>query len=179
MMKKLIIYKSQSGFTEKYAKWLAEELNCQAITLKEAKKVNLQEFDLVLYGGGVHASIISGLKEFKQLSDGRNKKIIFFCTGATPAEELKIIENIKTANFNSEERDNIPFFYLQSGLNYEKLGGPQKIMMKMFAKMLAKKENKTEEEKAMAEVIKDSYDISDKKYIQPIIALVKDMEESK
>ena len=46
-------------------------------------------------------------------------------------------------------------------------------MMKMFAKMMANKKDKTEEEKGMAEMIGKSYDISDRKYILPIAEYIK------
>ena len=45
-------------------------------------------------------------------------------------------------------------------------------MMKMFAKMVEKKD-KTPEEKGMAEIIGKSYDISDRKYIVPIVECLK------
>ena len=37
-MKTIIVYSSQTGFTKRYADWLAEELGADAITLDEAKK---------------------------------------------------------------------------------------------------------------------------------------------
>jgi hypothetical protein len=179
-MKKIVIYKSQSGFTKKYATWIAEELNCQVCSMKEAKKINLREFDLILYGGGVHASTINGLKEIKKQLGGLNKdRDIIFCTGATPSEEIKIINAIQTKNFDEEEIERIPFFYLQSGLNYDEMEGVQRFVMKIFANMLQKKTDKTEEETAMADMIKASYDITDRKFITPIINLVKEKEVSK
>ena len=38
-MKTLIIYTSQTGFTKKYAEWLAERTGGDVLELKEAKKV--------------------------------------------------------------------------------------------------------------------------------------------
>ncbi len=46
-------------------------------------------------------------------------------------------------------------------------------MMKMLAKSLASKKNATENDKKQAEMISHSYNISDKKYIVPIIAELK------
>ena len=46
------------------------------------------------------------------------------------------------------------------------------MMMKMFIKMLKSKKNKTEEEEIMIKMISGSYDISDKKYIEPIIEYI-------
>ena len=49
--------------------------------------------------------------------------------------------------------------------------------MKMFVKTLKAKKGKTEKEQAMAKMISASYDISDKKYIEPILDCInhKDM----
>ena len=41
--------------------------------------------------------------------------------------------------------------------------------MKMFIKMLEAKKNKTDTEREMIKMISTSYDISDKKYIEPIV----------
>ena len=48
-----------------------------------------------------------------------------------------------------------------------------KFMMKMFTTMLANKKDATESERNMAQMITHSYDISDKKYIEPILAELK------
>ncbi len=48
-----------------------------------------------------------------------------------------------------------------------------KIMMKMFIKMLKAKKDKTEEEQEMIKIISKSYDISDRKYIEPILKCLK------
>ena len=46
-------------------------------------------------------------------------------------------------------------------------------MMKMFIKALKAKKDKTEEEQEMIKMISTSYDISDKKYIEPILECLK------
>ena len=47
-----------------------------------------------------------------------------------------------------------------------------KIAMKAFASMMKKKKNPTEDEKKMAKYIDHSYDISDEKYIEPIVQYI-------
>ena len=37
-MNTLVIYSSQTGFTERYAKWIAETLDADVLSIKEAKK---------------------------------------------------------------------------------------------------------------------------------------------
>ncbi|MGL5440713.1 MAG: flavodoxin domain-containing protein [Filifactoraceae bacterium] len=53
-MKSIVIYSSQTGFTEKYAKCLADRLAGQAMDIKEAKKKEdsfFESFDALVYGG--------------------------------------------------------------------------------------------------------------------------------
>ena len=56
------------------------------------------------------------------------------------------------------------------GFNYEKMSAASKFKMKMFLKVLKAKKDKTKEEEVMIKMIASSYDISDKKYIEPILA---------
>lgn len=46
-------------------------------------------------------------------------------------------------------------------------------MMKMFVKTLKAKKNKTEQEHEMIKFLSASYDISDKRYIEPILECLK------
>ncbi len=46
-------------------------------------------------------------------------------------------------------------------------------MMKMFLNMLTAKKNKTDTELEMIKMLSTSYDISDKKYIEPILQCLK------
>jgi hypothetical protein len=45
-----------------------------------------------------------------------------------------------------------------------------KLMMKLFIKTLKARKNQTEAEREMVKMISSSYDISDKKYIEPILS---------
>jgi menaquinone-dependent protoporphyrinogen IX oxidase len=176
-MNKIVVYKSQSGFTKMYGELIAEKLMCDAVSMKEMKIKKLKDYDVIIFGGGVHAGSINGLKNVKKIVGKLvNKKLVVFCTGATPAEEIKSIEEIKNRNFSKSELSDIPFFYLQSGLNYNKMNVSGKMMMKLLLKMLENKADKTEQDIAMANMIKESYDISDKKYIHSLVTCVKEMD---
>ena len=47
-------------------------------------------------------------------------------------------------------------------------------MMKLFQKMAGAKKDKTAADLEMLEMISHSYDISDKKYIEPIVKLLRE-----
>ena len=53
------------------------------------------------------------------------------------------------------------------------MSAPSKLMMKMFVKMMKAKKDKTEAEQIMVKMLSSSYDISDKKYIDPILQYLK------
>lgn len=47
-MKKIVIYKSKTGFAEKYAEWIAKALECEAEELKNISSKKLQDYDIIL-----------------------------------------------------------------------------------------------------------------------------------
>ena len=171
-MKTIVIYKSKTGFTKRYAEWIAKDLGCEALSADKVSAKELQQYQTIIYGGGIMAGQIGGLKKLKGVIAGNpDKKLIVFATGATPAEALKEKDTIKEANFTTEESKNIPYFYFQSGINYEDMKLGAKLLMKMFAAMLGKKKSKTAEEQGMVETITKSADYSDIKFIQSIFFL--------
>ena len=44
-MKALVIYTSQTGFTKKYAEWIAKRLKADLLDVRDAKKKKKDEFD--------------------------------------------------------------------------------------------------------------------------------------
>ena len=68
-----------------------------------------------------------------------------------------------------EELKAIRWFYCPGGLNYEKMSVTSKTMMKMFVKSLDSKKDKTEDDVNQIIMMSSSYDISDIKYIEPIL----------
>lgn len=173
-MKTIVIYKSKTGFTEKYAKWIAEELKCEVASIEKVSKNNLKEYNLVIYGGGLYAGNIGGLKKIKKrLAENSQVKLVVFATGATPVGAEEVINTTWKSNLTEEELKTIPHFYMQSGLNYEKMGFFDRMMMRAFSKMLSKKEDKTAEEAGTQLAITKSHDISSREYITPLIQYVK------
>ncbi len=68
-----------------------------------------------------------------------------------------------------EQKKYIEVFYCQGGFNYDKMKPQYKLAMKLFVSTLKNKKNATEKEKAVAEIVSSSYDVSDIKYIEPIV----------
>lgn len=172
-MKTIVIYYSQTGFTEKYAKWIAEETGADCLALTAAKREDLSAYDTIIFGSFACAGTIRKLDWFKKNLEGwADKKLILFCTGANPADSPGI-RSFFEQNLREPAFQKVSGFYCPGGLNYEKMPAFSKMMMKMFVKMLRSKKDKTDADEEMIRVISVSYDISDKKYIEPILQYLK------
>lgn len=166
----LILYKSKTGFTKKYADLIAGETGGTTMDFKKGTPELLSSFDKILFGSRMHAGRIDGLSEARSLfQKGHIQPSALFVTGAMPNTEKKALEEMWQNNLTSEELAGLPHFYMQSGLCYEKMNFTDKAMMKMFSFMMNQKKNKTPDEIRFAKMIACSYDISSKEYIQPLL----------
>ncbi len=64
-MKTIVIYNSQTGFTKRYAKWIAEATGADCFELSAAKKKNLSAYEAIIFGNWTCAGGISKLSWFK------------------------------------------------------------------------------------------------------------------
>ena len=172
-MKIIVIYNSQTGFTKRYAEWIAEAAGADCLELSAAKKRSLTAYEAIIFGGWACAGGISKISWFKgNIDKWGDKKLIVFCVGASPMDSPEIEPALKR-NFSESEMEKVNIFYCPGGFNYEKMSAPSKIMMKMFIKAQKAKKDKTEAEQEMIKMISASYDISDKKYIESILQCLK------
>ena len=169
-MKSLVIYKSKTGFTEKYANWISNELNCDIKKYEDVSKNLVNEYDLIIYGAGVYAGKIGGLDKIKKLGI-RNNKLIVFASGATPIEAGDTIDRVWKSNFSEEEIKEIPHYYMPGGISYERMAFFSKLVIKALSKML--KKNKEMREKSGNMDLEKSYDSSSKEYIKPLVEFVR------
>lgn len=169
-MKTIVIYNSQTGFTKQYAQWIAQELQCDSISLQRINEIALSEFDTIIFGSWCHAGRIKKLNwVFEELKKDANKNYVVFAVGASPMNSPDVE---KTMEQNIPKNSIVKGFYFQGGLNYEKMNLSSRAMMKLFSSMLKKKKDATESEKKMAEMVSRSYDISDKRFIVPLLRYV-------
>ena len=175
MSKNVIVYKSNYGSTEIYAKWIAKELASDIYESKEIKVDKLKEYDNIILGGGLYAGGILGSsiinKNFDMIKD---KKIIVFTVGLSPIEDKEIFKPIIEKNFTLEMRKSISFFHLRGGIDYKKLSIIHKVMMAMLKFMLSRKipEELTEDDKLMLKTYGDKVDFIDVNTAKEIVSYV-------
>lgn len=172
-----IFYSSHYGATQQYAKWLSEELNCSCVEIKKSAGDCFSDCDILIYGGGLYAGNINGIKRFKKnLSAVKDKQVIVFIVGLASNNNPVIQEYINKA-FTQEEQKSIKFFYLRGCMEENKLNAIHRIMIKMLRTILKKKPE--------SELTEDDKDITasrpvnhvSKESLTPIIEYISEQKE--
>ena len=142
-----IVYTSNTGYTEKYAKMLGEKTDLPVFSLKEAEK-QLAKDGEILYLGWMMAGKIQGCDKAAQRY--RVAAVCGVCMGATGSQ----IEDARKATKLPED---LPVFTMQGGFDMKKLRGTYKMMMSVMAKTVGKKlknkADRTPEEDQMLEML--------------------------
>jgi len=176
MNKGVILYQSKYGATKKYANWLIEETGFDCVETKNAKVVNLQEYDVIILGGGVYASGIAGLQFLKknigQLAD---KKIVVFAVGASPYDE-KEIQQIRELHFKNE-LSSIPLFYCRGAWDEGKMKFVDRTLCNMLKKAVAKQNSEEYEpwQKALMCAVGQKCDWTNKSYLEPLLKYIQEL----
>lgn len=172
-MKIAVVYKSKTGFVEKYARWIAKELSADIFKTSETAIDKLLAYDTIIYGGGLYVSGINGIKLItKNLGKLEGKKIIVFASGATPPRK-EALEDVINHNFTAEQQKEIKFFYLRGGFDYGKLTLKDKILMTLLKWKIESKNKLTADEKGMYAAYQKPVDFTKKKNIEELIAYVR------
>ena len=175
-MKTLVIYTSQTGFTKRYAEWISVELNADIYDLKDVKKKTndfFETYEAIIYAGWCMAGMVVKVKWFfERAAYWKNKKLSIVAVGASPNENPEVDEFLNNL-LPDEQRPLIKAFYCQGGINYDKMKFPSRTAMKMFANYLKNNKNSSEDDRKKGEMISKSYDISDKRFIDPVVDYVR------
>lgn len=135
-MSGIVIYGSKYGTTETYAKELASRLAFDCKQYSDLKKVDMEQYEIVIYGGGLYAGGVLGLKEaLANCNNFQGKRFVLFTVGLSDVTKPETISSIRksvTAQLPMEllQEDNL--FCLRGGIDYGKLTLGHKGMMKIL-----------------------------------------------
>ena len=168
-MKRILVgYKSISGFTKTYADWIAQTLGADLLSAKQITPKLLRTYDIIIYGGSLHASGIAGLKclPLDKLAD---KTIIVFCTGASPKTGA-LVELLRKENLPVQSQ--IPLFYMRGGFDFSKLDFWNKILMRLFKLKLRMMRKKTSDATGMLAAYEKPLNAVKKQNIDELVSYV-------
>ena len=168
----IVIYKSKNGSTEKYARWIAEDLSCQAVRAEDFSKNDFVKYDNIIYGGWVHAGGIMGFdlikKNMKRLE---GKKLVIFAVGLNIMNQEARMQ-LREINFNKRRVKGITCYYCPGAYDPGRVKGIDAGIMKMMTNILEGKKDseKTPDDAQLLEAVKNGADMTSRKYIEPIVA---------
>ncbi len=172
MEKTIVIYESKRGATERYAKWVGEELACPVVKAKDFSKKDFSLYDNIIFGGGVQAGGIMGFDLIKKnMRKLQGKKVIVFAVGLNIMDSESRMQ-LREINFDKGQVKGLTCYYCPGAYSPEKVTGIDGAIMKMMIKMLEGKGEleKTENDRRLLKAVKEGGDFVDKKYIEPIVA---------
>ena len=136
-----VIYKSIYGTTEKYAEIISRKLGARLINLKTEKKINLDEFDTVIFGGGIYAGDVNGVKSFFSGREKLINKNIIICTCgiSTPDTRAESVNSAVKKALPDSLKNKAVIFNLGGVLDYGKLGFVHRSMLSLLMRGLRSK----------------------------------------
>ncbi len=176
-MKSLVVYKSKTGYSKKYAEWIARELDADLYTADNIRPGQFVAYDTIIFGGGIFAGRINGVDLIKDnLLDLLDKNVIVFATGITepsPEVEAEIIKQ----NFSPAEQDQIRFFYFRGGFDYKRLNWAAKLLMRFMRGVFKAKQRKNEPltpvQSSMLSTFEQPQDYTEQQNIAPLILAIR------
>ena len=193
----IVLYSSKYGAAKTYAEWIAASLDCRVCELSAFTKKELQDYDIILYGGGVQAGGIRGLEQFtkwirsdlklrqmarrgtisKEDAEGTgafDKQYYIFAVGIsldTPENRLQL----RDINFDKDWLRDLPCFFLPGAFDPAKLAGVDKAIIKVAAKMFQDKsqEQAASEDAKVLHYFENGCDLIDRTRIQPLLEAVR------
>lgn len=171
-MKALILYRSKTGYTKKYGEWIKDELSADCFEVSTINSNILDNYDTIIYGGGLYEHGINGINFVLQNFDSiKTKKVVIFAVGTSP-DTPETVNAIRDTNFVADQQKYIKLFYLRGGFDYTKLSHTDKILMNLLKLKLKAKRNPTSDTKRMLASYNTPVSYINKKYIEPIISYI-------
>lgn len=158
---KAIVYTSNTGYSEQYAKMLGEKLSLPVCDLRGAKEYEGQP---VIFIGWLMAGIVSGYDRAKKKHSP--SLVIGVGMGETGTQ-------LDTVRKNNKVPENVPVFVLQGGFDINKLSGIYKLMMKLMVKKLkgdyAGRTDLSEGEEAIVDMLYNGGNYVNEKHLAGVI----------
>jgi len=168
-----VVYKSRYGATKQYAEWIAEALQAPTFESSSVKPSQLKEYDIVIYGGGLYAGGINGVK---LVSKADCKQLVVFTVGLANTETTDF-SSFLTKAFTQERLSSIKAFHLRGAMDYKKLSLIHKGMMAIVKKEAEKKPvaERTGDDILLLKTYGKEVSFMDKESIMPITEYVRSL----
>lgn len=170
MSKIAVIYCSKTGFSARYARWMAAELHADLYRYKTVDTALLASYETIIYGAGFYAGKLKGARWFMRIVRPLSSAhIIVFATGSMPRVRPQDLQQEWDMSFRRREQEQIHLFYLPGGMNYARLSPPSRLLMRLYRFYMLHSPKTQPDTRKLMRRLDRSVDYTDRKAIQPIL----------
>ena len=170
MKRWLLLYASQTGFTQRYAQWIGQALGVEPIPLAACRLADVAAADGVIFGGSLRGSLLTGQPKVARLCRrAGNKPVVWFAVGIRPATD-RTLDLVRRNNFSREERPQL--FYFRGGMATEKLKPGDKTLLLCYRAMMRRRRDLPEEDEALLPLLRQDCDFTSRDQIAPLLQTV-------
>ena len=147
MEKILVLYESRYGSTQQYAEAIGRAMGCPVYSRRALPQGLLEECSVLVYGGGLYAGGVAGIRSLKQAMERfpRKKFVLFTCGIADPSQP-ETLENIRRGverALGSEALGRLRLFCLRGRLDYSQLTPLHRMMMAALCRVVKSRDPDT------------------------------------
>lgn len=159
-MKAAVVVYSETGFTRRYAGWIAEETGLEVVELKRLLSDKRTGYDLLVFGSGVYGGELGGKKDIiKAIRRNPDARVICFAVGLSPAGE-ETARKVRDATFGG--KISCPVFFLPGGLDKERLNSSRKTELFLYRMMMKRQPDQSEAIRCLLKRTDSSCDLTDR-----------------
>ncbi|MEA4895022.1 MAG: flavodoxin domain-containing protein [Oscillospiraceae bacterium] len=178
MAKTAVLYQSHYGSTKLYAQHIAGILNADLYDLALSKGLDYTKYDTIVFGGGLYAGKINGIKFLAKNTDRLvGKNLVVFTVGiGDPALAANARSILKSAGraLPKELMKTAHIYSFRGSLDYSGLKFAHRMMMKILKGVLSKKkeEELTDDDKTILQSFSEKVDYTDTSAALPLLEYV-------
>lgn len=174
MNKGIVVYGSHYGASEKYAKEIARQLNFVCKSYREVP--SLEEYEVVIYGGGVYAGGVTGLKKVMGAITEANTNVYVFVVGLSSKTEevLRVVHETVRKVVSQDIVADDHIFYYRGNMDMKRLSLVHRVMMKMLIHVTKKtpENERTEDQNGMISLEHSAVDNIKLEDIQDLVSQI-------
>lgn len=178
-MNTAVVYASHYGSTEKYAQWIARELKADLYRADQLKPGGLEKYDAVIFGGGLYAGQLNGIKALKKNYPRlRDKRLFLFTVGFGNPKNPDHVRNVEESlkrQLPPEIYGKLRVFHFRGAMLYSKMRPMHRFMMRMMVSMLRRQpaDKLSEDNRQTLEAYGKNLDLTDQASIEPLLRAVR------
>lgn len=176
-MKTLILYCTNQGNTERYARDIASAVGGDVLKMSRWNLRKAKDYDCVVFGGWVRGGIIQGLDDFLAEYDSlEGKDILIYSVGISVPTKQGRADMISR---NLLDMYHVRYYQFRGSFDFKKLRFPQNILMKRSVEMSIKDPSISPESdpSSLRALLENPIEFYDQEKVDRVVSVIRTLEK--